>query len=81
MLARRIDRLVALRRKPRAERKLAIVIFGFPPNAGSVGTAAFLSVYASLRNTLVGLKSKGYTVDVPKSADALRKAVLEVTRK
>jgi len=28
--------LVRLRDKPRADRKLAIVLFNFPPNAGSV---------------------------------------------
>jgi magnesium chelatase subunit H len=32
----------------RAERKVALVMFNFPPNAGNVGTAAFLSVFASV---------------------------------
>jgi magnesium chelatase subunit H len=34
MLAERAARLVALRRKPKAERKLAAVIYNFPPNGG-----------------------------------------------
>ena len=37
MLAARVARLVALRRKARAERKIAVVLFNFPPNAGTVG--------------------------------------------
>ncbi|KQU21285.1 magnesium chelatase [Methylobacterium sp. Leaf94] len=76
MLAARVERLVVLRRKARAERRVAVVLFGFPPNAGSIGTAAFLSVYHSLHNTLAALKAEGYAVEVPESVDALREAVL-----
>ena len=51
-LAERVARLVRLRRSERAKRKLAIVLFNFPPNGGATGTAAFLGVYESLFNTL-----------------------------
>jgi magnesium chelatase subunit H len=61
-LAARIDRMVRLRRTARAERRLAIVIFNFPPNAGATGTAAYLDVFASLHNTLTTLRASGYTV-------------------
>ena len=76
MLAARVARIVALRRKQRADRKVAVVLFNFPPNAGTVGTAAYLSVFASLLNTLRGMKDAGYQVDVPASADALRDRLL-----
>ncbi len=76
MLAARVAKLIMLRRRARAERKLAIVIFNFPPNAGSTGTAAFLSVFASLHNTLKSLAAAGYAVDVPDSVDALRHRIL-----
>jgi magnesium chelatase subunit H len=76
MLAARVDRLIVLRRKTRAERRLAIVLFNFPPNAGKTGTAAFLDVFESLRNTLAGLAEAGYLVEVPASADALRARLL-----
>ncbi len=76
MLAARVAKLVALRRKPRAERKVAITIFNFPPNAGNVGTAAYLGVFESLHNTLRSLKAGGYAVEVPDSVDALRDAIL-----
>jgi magnesium chelatase subunit H len=79
MLAKRVAKLVALRRKPRADRKLAVVLFGFPPNAGSVGTAAYLSVFASLHHVLGAAREAGYAVDVPASPDALREAILEGT--
>ncbi len=76
MLARRVQRMVALRRTARAERKIAVVIFNFPPNAGATGSAAYLAVFASVLNTLRALASAGYRVDVPESVDALRERVL-----
>ncbi len=76
MLAARVARLVALRRKARAERKIAVVLFNFPPNAGTVGSAAYLSVFASLFNTLRGMAEAGYDVELPASVDALREKLL-----
>ncbi len=76
-LVGRVARLVELRKQPRAERKLAVVLFNFPPNGGNTGTAAQLSVFSSLYNTLEMLAREGYTVDLPKSPDALREAVTE----
>ncbi len=76
MLAARAARLVALRRKVRADRKIAVVLFNFPPNAGTVGSAAYLSVFASLFNTLRGMRDAGYQVDLPASVDALRQKLL-----
>ncbi len=75
-LAARVAALVALRRSAREARRVAIVLYGFPPNAGAVGTAAHLSVFASLRNTLAALAAAGYRVEVPESVDALRDAIL-----
>jgi magnesium chelatase subunit H len=77
MLVRRVEALVRLRRTPRAARKLAIVLFNFPPNGGAVGTAAFLSVFASLRRTLERLALEGWDVDVPETVDELRARLLE----
>jgi magnesium chelatase subunit H len=76
-LAARVAKLVSLRRKGRAERKVALVLFNFPPNAGATGTAAYLSVFASAWNTLRAMRDAGYTVDVPADAEALRRAICE----
>ncbi len=75
-LARRVERWVALRRGEKAERRLGIVLFNFPPNAGSTGTAMYLSVFQSLYNTLVALRDEGYTVELPESVDALRERII-----
>ena len=76
MLAARVSKLVALRKSEKANRKVALVIFNFPPNAGRVGTAAHLSVFESAFNTLSSLKAEGYTVDVPNSVDEFRDQIL-----
>jgi magnesium chelatase subunit H len=80
MLARRVEKLVQMRRKERSQRKLALVIFNFPPNSGNVGTAAYLSVFDSVFNTLTSLANEGYNVQVPSSVDALREQMLNGNR-
>ncbi len=77
MLAARVGKLIDLRRSERAQRKVGMVLFNFPPNAGNTGTAAFLSVFESLHNTLLAMQREGYTVEVPASVDELRVRVIE----
>ncbi|MEM6387752.1 MAG: magnesium chelatase subunit H [Pseudomonadota bacterium] len=75
-LAEKTLRMAHLRRKPLAEKKVGLVVFGFPPNSGAAGTAAYLSVFSSILNVLKAMAAEGYTVDVPDSVEALRDAVL-----
>jgi len=76
MLAQRVAKWVGLRRAARAQRKIGIVLFNFPPNAGNTGTAAFLAVFESLYRTLVSLKNAGYKVDLPAGVDDLRDRII-----
>ncbi len=76
-LAGRVAKLVALRRTERADRRVAVVLFNFPPNAGATGTAAYLAVFKSLFNTMTALKAAGYDVDVPADSEALRSLVVD----
>ena len=76
-LADKAARLVRLRRGAITNRKVAIVLYGFPPNAGAVGTAAHLSVFESLYNTLQVMATEGYNLIPPASVDDLRAAVLQ----
>ena len=76
MLAARVGKLVDLRRCERAERRVAAVVFNFPPNAGATGTAAFLSVFESLFNTLGALARAGYKVELPATVDDLRERII-----
>ena len=75
-LAEKAEHLANLRRKTNAEKSVGIVLFGFPPNAGAVGTAAYLSVFESLFNTLHSMQADGYDVTPPATVDDLREAVL-----
>lgn len=76
MLAARTEAIIQLRRNDRSDRKVAVVLFNFPPNGGATGTAAFLSVFTSLYRTLERLRDEGYDVEVPESVDALKSALL-----
>jgi magnesium chelatase subunit H len=76
VLADKTLRLAELRRSTVADRKVGIVLFGFPPNAGAVGTAAYLSVFESLYTTLNAMKAEGYDLDPPESVDDLRDLIL-----
>jgi magnesium chelatase subunit H len=75
-LAARVLKLVELRRAKEQERRVGIVLFNFPPNAGAAGTAQFLSVFESLHATLKRLSAEGYQVEVPATVDALRDRIL-----
>ncbi|MEM9902713.1 MAG: magnesium chelatase subunit H [Pseudomonadota bacterium] len=75
-LVEKAERFARLREKRNAEKKIAIVLFGFPPNAGAVGTAAYLSVFESLHNTMKRMSQEGYRIEVPATVDDLRAAIL-----
>ncbi len=77
MLTARVKKLVSLRTSAQKKKKIAIVLFNFPPNSGNAGTAAHLSVFSSLFNTLSSLKDDGYDVELPKDVDELRKQIIE----
>ncbi|NDL59011.1 magnesium chelatase subunit H [Phytoactinopolyspora mesophila] len=70
-LAGTVARTVALRRKANADKRVAIVIFGYHAAHGVVGTASHLDVFASLHRVLLRLAAAGYSVDVPETPEAL----------
>ncbi|HIK27497.1 MAG: magnesium chelatase subunit H [Oscillatoriaceae bacterium SKW80] len=77
-LTGRIKNWIALRKTPPAERRIAIILYGFPPGYGAVGTAALLNVPRSLINFLNALKQQGYTVgDLPEDGEELIRRVKE----
>ncbi len=75
-IARRLKRWQHLQTAPRADLRLALVAFCFPPNKGNIGTAADLDVFPSIHAMLTRLHAEGYTVEVPASADELRERLL-----
>lgn len=77
LAARRIARRVRLRHKANPDKKIAIVLFNFPPNLGNAGTAAFLDVFESVYILLKEMHAAGYRVDLPANAETLRQQVVE----
>ncbi|MFB2646788.1 magnesium chelatase subunit H [Raphidiopsis sp. BLCC-F218] len=72
----RVSNWVALGRKPTSARKIAIILYGFPPGYGAVGTAALLNVPRSLIKLLHALKEQGYTVgEIPQDGEELIRQV------
>ncbi|KAL3339131.1 hypothetical protein AABB24_027984 [Solanum stoloniferum] len=66
-----------LKRKSKAEKKLAITVFSFPPDKGNVGTAAYLNVFASIYSVLKDLKKDGYNVEgLPETSAELIEEVI-----
>ena len=77
-LVARLQKWIILRQKPAAERKVAIILYGFPPGYGATGTAALLNVPRSLLKFLQVLKDRGYTVgDLPEDGEELIRWVKE----
>lgn len=76
-LARLADRLIRLRAKPPAERRIAVVLVSHAPEKGSIGAAASLDVWASLHAFLGALAGAGYRVDVPRDGEATFDAVVD----
>jgi magnesium chelatase subunit H len=76
-IARRLKRWNRLQITNRAELKIALVLYCFPPNKGNIGTAADLDVFASLFDILKRFRREGYQLDLPESVDALRNKLLE----
>jgi magnesium chelatase subunit H len=76
-LAARAAHWARLARKAPAARKLAVVVFNFPPNGGAVGSAAYLAVFPSLLRLLRELAAAGYDVAPPPDVETLRRLIVE----
>lgn len=75
-LTGRVKSWIALRQKPTSERKIAIILYGFPPGYGATGTAALLNVPRSLLNVLKALKAEGYAIgELPDNGEDLIRQV------
>jgi magnesium chelatase subunit H len=77
-LTGRVKNWIGLRHKPTPERKIAVILYGFPPGYGATGTAALLNVPKSLLNFLQALKAQGYDVgELPEDGEEIIKQVKE----
>jgi magnesium chelatase subunit H len=71
-LTSRVKNWIQLRKTPPSDRKIAVILYGFPPGYGATGTAALLNVPKSLLKFLQALKAQGYKVgDLPEDGEEL----------
>lgn len=72
----RIKRWSALRTKANKDKRVAIVLYGYPPGIGATGTAALLNVPKSLLALLTQMKADGYDVgELPEDPEELMRMV------
>ncbi|MEM1169155.1 MAG: magnesium chelatase subunit H [Cyanobacteria bacterium P01_H01_bin.35] len=77
-LTGRVKNWIKLRQTPPAERKIAVILYGFPPGYGATGTAALLNVPRSLLKFLHALKEEGYNVgEIPEDGEELIRQIKE----
>lgn len=75
-LTGRIKSWINLRQTPPENRKIAVMLYGFPPGYGATGTAALLNVPRSLLNFLIALKKQGYNVgELPEDGEEIIRQV------
>jgi cobaltochelatase CobN len=59
-LVSRVQSLLALRRKPNSEKRIAIIGYNYPPGEGNIFGGSFLDTFASIGNVLENLQAEGY---------------------
>ena len=64
-------RMVALQRKPRADKRLAVMFWNYPPGEKNL-SASFLNLPRSLQSTLSSLSAAGYSTQAPEEEPLIR---------
>ncbi len=69
LLSDRVEKVIArmrawrnLRHKPNHEKRVAIVMYNYPPGEGNIGSGAFLDAFSSVDAIIQCLKAEGYRV-------------------
>ncbi len=79
-LALLIKKFLRLRATANRDKKVAFIVYDYPPGLGKKATAALLDVPRTLFATLQRLKKEGYNVGkLPESSDALFEAIDRAT--
>ncbi len=64
-IARRAKRWIDLREKDNRRKRIALIIYNYPPGEENIGRASYLDVFASLKRLLAVMKNAGYTLEIP----------------
>ena len=72
---RRLESWLRLRRKQNKDKRVALILYDYPPGEANLGTAAFLDVFQSLAAILARLKADGFDTEAL-GAEELRRAFI-----
>ena len=61
----RVQNWIKLKNKPNIEKRVAFIVYGYPPGETNIGSAAYLDTFQSVERLLRELKEKGYNVQLP----------------
>jgi len=64
-VAARMRRWFRLKEIPNSEKKVAVIIYSYPPGDGNTGGASYLDTFVSVKRMLENFHENGYTVEVP----------------
>lgn len=64
-LAGRLAAWARLKKKPIPEKRVAVIIYDYPPGEENLGRASYLDVFKSLKTLLAELRAEGYSLNVP----------------
>ncbi|MEW6189692.1 MAG: magnesium chelatase subunit H [Actinomycetota bacterium] len=68
-MAQRVLNWVKLHGKRNSNKRIAFIIFNYPPGEDNLGSAAYLDVFESMKRILQRLKKEGYSVgDLPEKS-------------
>ena len=65
----RVNRWINLKKKANADKKIAIVIYNYPPGEENLGSAAYIDTFASVERIIERLEKEGYNVEKTKIKD------------
>lgn len=63
LVCNRIRKWLGLRYKLNSEKKIALIIYNYPPGEDKIGNAAYLDVSESVRNLINKLANEGYNIN------------------
>ncbi len=69
---------VKLKNKPVSDKRIAIIIYNYPPGPENIGKAGYLNVFESLTRILEYLKQLGYNIPYIPSADDLKNKLISI---
>lgn len=64
-ICQRIQKWIALKKKPNSKKRVAFIIYDYPPGEGNIGGASYLDVFQSVTRMLSTFKEEGYVLELP----------------